>query len=1098
MRPPGMLAQLVRVAAGVGRRGEERFRSVLALSSDWYWEQDEQLRFTHYYGADSASPRRRWDPRVVLGKTPWEIPGVEPLRGDWSAHRAQLERREPFRDLVLRWRMEGVTHYLSLSGEPVFDRKGRFGGYRGVTRNVSGKVAVEEALRRNTRTLELAQQVAGVGSWELELGGRNAHKGALQWSEHCFRVLGYEPGSVEPSSERLFERVHPGDRALVRDRLAEALHEGRRVEFEHRVVWPDGSEHVLEAIAVLERRADGTRARLLGTVRDITPQKRALQRQLMEHAVARCLAESPSASAALRGVLQAICEAQGWDGGRFFTLDQDARVMRFRESWCGGAPAIARFNQGSQGLSFERGVGLVGRAWASGEPLWTADAFADARVRYTRLAREAGVHGAFVFPVSYKGGVIGVISISSVTIREPDLHLLTTMSAIGSQLGQFLMRKSARVALSASEARFRQTFELAGSGIAHVALDGRFLRVNPKLCQILGYTEAELLDRPVKDFSHPADRDATDAARAQVHRGELPSANFEKRYLRKDGSTVWASLTVALAYTQQGAPEYEIAVLEDITERKRNEQALQQSERRYRMLFDFARDLVVIRSRDGRVVDVNPTACSALKYRKDELVGEPITKFFDPDELAVKPLRTSELLERPDTAPFHRLLRRKDGSPLEVENLGGPLPDGNLIITMRDVTERRRSEALVMEIARGVSAHTGEGFFRELVAHLARQLGADFVFVGELLQPDRCRIRTLAAYELGDVTASVEYDLEGSPCVEALQAGCSLVVSQGVGDAYPGDPGLKQRGIEGYVGTPLMGSDDRPIGIMMVMSRTRVEQGAYWASLLEIFGTRAAAEIERSQVEARLRELNASLEARVRERTGQLEAANRELESYNSSISHDLRQPLHAISGFAELLRGRLADTRDAGNYQCVGEIEANAVRMEHMIDALLRLSQASRAALRREPVDVAALVRSVLRDLGSPAPLAAEVVLGELPPVQGDPVLLRQVWANLIGNALKYSSRRSAPRVEISGARCDTGVEYTVRDNGVGFDMQHAGRLFGSFKRLPTAAGFEGNGIGLAIVERIVRRHGGSISAESVPGAGASFRFTLSNVDLA
>jgi len=236
-----------------------------------------------------------------------------------------------------------------------------------------------------------------------------------------------------------------------------------------------------------------------------------------------------------------------------------------------------------------------------------------------------------------------------------------------------------------------------------------------------------------------------------------------------------------------------------------------------------------------------------------------------------------------------------------------------------------------------------------------------------------------------------------------------------------------------------------------------------------------------------VRQMNESLEQTVRSRTAQLEAANRELESFNYSISHDLRQPLNAIAGFAELLRENPALAADS-----VREIEANAERMEKMIESLLRLARAGRGAMRKAEVDVRELVEGVLHDLSSGGPLGAEVAVGELPAAQGDPVLLRQVWANLIGNALKYSRKNPAPRVEISGAAASGAVEYLVRDNGVGFDMQHAGRLFGTFQRLPTAAGFEGSGIGLAIVERIVRRHGGTISAQSTPGAGAAFRFTL------
>jgi light-regulated signal transduction histidine kinase (bacteriophytochrome) len=241
-----------------------------------------------------------------------------------------------------------------------------------------------------------------------------------------------------------------------------------------------------------------------------------------------------------------------------------------------------------------------------------------------------------------------------------------------------------------------------------------------------------------------------------------------------------------------------------------------------------------------------------------------------------------------------------------------------------------------------------------------------------------------------------------------------------------------------------------------------------------------------------VRRINASLEQMVIERTAQLEEANRELESYSYSISHDLRQPLNAIAGFADLLREQAAASLGPAAEEFVAEIESNTERMEQMIESLLRLSSAGRGALHKAPVDAQDVVDAVLHDLSASGPLGAEVKIGPLPAAPGDPVLLRQVWANLLSNALKYSRNSAVPRIEIGGARKDGAIEYTVRDNGVGFDMRHAERLFGAFQRLPSAAAFEGSGIGLAIVERIVRRHGGTIRAESAPGQGATFRFTL------
>jgi signal transduction histidine kinase len=229
----------------------------------------------------------------------------------------------------------------------------------------------------------------------------------------------------------------------------------------------------------------------------------------------------------------------------------------------------------------------------------------------------------------------------------------------------------------------------------------------------------------------------------------------------------------------------------------------------------------------------------------------------------------------------------------------------------------------------------------------------------------------------------------------------------------------------------------------------------------------------------------------------ELEEANRELESYNYSLSHDLRQPIAAIAGFADLLLEQ-ADTLDSLAQTCAREIDANAARMNEIIESLRRLADSGRTVLHVTEVDVADQVAGVLEELSLAVPVGGAVKVGTLPSTQGDPVLLRQVWMNLLDNALKYSRHSPAPLVEITGERRAGAVEYTVRDNGVGFDMRDAGRLFSAFQRLASGAEFEGHGIGLAIVQRVVRRHGGKIVAESAPGKGATFRLTLPERPLA
>lgn len=245
----------------------------------------------------------------------------------------------------------------------------------------------------------------------------------------------------------------------------------------------------------------------------------------------------------------------------------------------------------------------------------------------------------------------------------------------------------------------------------------------------------------------------------------------------------------------------------------------------------------------------------------------------------------------------------------------------------------------------------------------------------------------------------------------------------------------------------------------------------------------------------RIGEQNENLERRVRERTAELEAANAELEAFGSSAAHDLRTPLRAISGFAELLMNeRFAPASPEGK-RYVESINRGSLQMGQLIDDLLAFSRIGRHELKRRTVDIENLCSEVLADATSEIRArGAEIALRPLPPVYADRSLLRIALVNLVSNALKYSRTRQPPRIEIGAVSSgsDTEAVIYIKDNGVGFDMQDAGKLFGVFQRLHHAHEFEGTGVGLATVRRIIERHGGRIWAEARKGDGATFFFAM------
>jgi len=340
----------------------------------------------------------------------------------------------------------------------------------------------------------------------------------------------------------------------------------------------------------------------------------------------------------------------------------------------------------------------------------------------------------------------------------------------------------------------------------------------------------------------------------------------------------------------------------------------------------------------------------------------------------------------------------------------------------------------------------------------------------------------------------VRYSIRLMGDVEALKRGEPQVIDTHALPPGPEVDALLASGIHSYMVMPMIAGGEL-IGAVSFGG----EAGTFpdeQKSIAREVATQLAIAVNQARLYERVKRQAEELELRVRERTAELEAANKELDAFSYSVSHDLRSPLRAIDGYARMLEEDYGKTLDAEGVRLLGVVRANSQRMGQLIDELLAFSRLGREPLRSRPVQLNELVRQIVDETRSDYNgRTIDFVVGNLGIAEADPTLLKQALANLLGNAIKFTRDKRPAIIEI-GSRSDIDTDnvntYYVKDNGAGFDMKYYDKLFGVFQRLHSTAEYPGTGVGLAIVQRVINRHGGRIWADSKPGEGATFYFTL------
>jgi PAS domain S-box-containing protein len=649
-------------------------------------------------------------------------------------------------------------------------------------------------------------------------------------------------------------------------------------------------------------------------------------------------------------------------------------------------------------------------------------------------------------------------------LRKAHRSLETTVKKRTASLqAEIAEHKRVEEALYRSEWNYRLLHDTMLQGVVYQDAKGKIISMNPAAVQILGKSPEEYLDHTLENVEHDTLRGDGSSFPGLDHPSMVALRTGQELrdvvmgvYNPCENDYRWINIRAMPQFRPGEDKPYQVYIIfDDITERRRIEKTLQDSEVRYRRLFEAAQDGILIVDADtGQIDDVNPFLIDMLNYSKEEFVGRKLWeigafKDIEKSKIAFAELQNNKYIRYEDLQ-----LETKDGRLIDVEFVSNVYQvDHTKVIqcNIRDITKRKRAERALQNSERmyraigesidyGVWVCTSDGrniyaseSFLKLVGQTQEQC-SNFGW-GDVLHPDDAE-KTIAAWK------------------ECVRTGCIWDIEH------------RFRGVDGQW---------HPILARGVPVRNEQGEVIHWAGInLDI------SKLKQTEMD-------------LKERTQQLEYTNKELDSFSYSVSHDLRAPLRAIDGYARMILRRKGDSFDENTKSLFNVISVNVKIMGQLIDDLLALARMGKEALSISRLDVENLTREVweqVKNIDPDRPI--DLKMGHIPPGMGDRLLIKQVLINIISNAIKFTKARKIPLIEVGGYEAEAENVYYVRDNGVGFDMQYYHKLFGVFQRLHSTDDYEGTGVGLAIVQRIIHRHGGRVWAEGKIDEGACFYFTL------
>ncbi|MFW6040225.1 MAG: PAS domain S-box protein [Thermoplasmatota archaeon] len=602
------------------------------------------------------------------------------------------------------------------------------------------------------------------------------------------------------------------------------------------------------------------------------------------------------------------------------------------------------------------------------------------------------------------------------------------------------------------------SIDKASLTIFWISPEGDIDYVNDTACESLGYSKEELLDMNVADIDPNYPREKREQQWKKLKENQI--LTFESEHVNKDGEIFTVEITSH--YLKFGDDEYEFAFVNDITERKEKEEALTESEERYRRLFETAQDGILILKVDkGTIKDANPYIQNLLGYTENELIGKKIWEIGSFHNFAEDKKKFDKLVEEGYVRYEDLPLKSKEGKEVPVEFISNTYMVGEEKVAqcnIREISKRKQAEEALEHLIRSISDFTGKRLFESIVEELIEWFDVDGACVGRV-QDDGNTVSSIVMKLDGNWIEDYQYNLEGTPCEDVTEKG-SCLYNENICDLYPEDEELKRLGMQGYIGSPILNEDGNPIGVIWAISREKIKNvPPNWEKLLQIISSRAYAEINRMKSEERERFLH-------------------------SLLRHDLRNKIHIIQGYLQLLKEELEIPKKTDNYIVKAETEARK-----SIDLIRKISTLRKAKEEEIiEIDIGSLLDEAVKGYEDQfKEMNIDIESNSFKVKTG--VLLKEVFSNIIENSKRHSQ---GSKIKIKINEAEGEIICTIEDDGVGIPDDKKEKIF---HRGYTSDKEKGTGLGLFLAKKLIEKYEGRIDVRDSELGGARFDIYLKKV---